>query len=83
MAGKEKEEEILYRVQVGAYTIENNAKKKLDKLKQDSFDGFIVKSGLYFRVQVGAYHIKENAIKMKQRLKDKGYSVFIIEVKGD
>lgn len=83
MAGKEKEEEMLYRVQVGAYTIENNAKKKLDRLKQDGFDGFIVKSGLYFRVQVGAYHIKENAIKMKQRLKDKGYSVFIIEVKGD
>ena len=34
----------IYRVQVGAFTNEQNAKKLLAKLKQDGFDGFIRKS---------------------------------------
>ena len=36
--------EILYRVQVGAYSKESNAKKQLEKLKADGYNAIIVKT---------------------------------------
>lgn len=38
----EPEEEVLYKVQVGAYAVRANADKMLEKLKKAGFNGFIV-----------------------------------------
>lgn len=67
----------LYRVQVGAYSIKNNAVKMRDKLKGMGFDAVIVNGKLY-RVQVGAYSVRENAVNMQNKLKSKGFEAIIV-----
>lgn len=69
----------IYRVQVGAYLLKNNAKKMQTKLQNAGYSAIIVKSGLFYKVQVGAYNYKSNAEKMMNGLKSKGYSAFIVE----
>lgn len=39
----EQKSDVLYRVQVGAYSIKSNAENMLKRLKESGFDGFIVK----------------------------------------
>ena len=39
---EETEKGKLYRVQVGAYSVKENAERKLKELKEAGFDGFIV-----------------------------------------
>lgn len=67
----------LYRVQVGAYSIKNNAVKMRDKLKGMGFDAIIVNGNLY-RVQVGAYSVRENAVNMQNKLKSNGFEAIIV-----
>lgn len=38
----EQKSDVLYRVQVGAYSVKSNAENMLKKLKENGFDGFIV-----------------------------------------
>lgn len=61
---------VLYRVQVGAYSIKDNALKKQGYLKQYGFDSTLIYENNLYHVQVGAYSIKENAINMQNKLKN-------------
>lgn len=69
--------ETLYRVQVGAYFVKNNADVQLKKVKAAGFDTYIVKVGGLYKIQVGAYSKKENAEAMQKKLKAKGFDAFI------
>lgn len=77
---KEEEKKTLYRVQVGAYSKEANAKVMLEKIK--ALGGIYEKAyvrlvnGLY-KCQVGAFSVKNNAIKIQKELKDHGFNSFI------
>lgn len=78
----EKTPTMIYRVQVGAFTVKENAVSLKDKLKNDGYDdAFIttaeVNGRVYNRVQLGAFTIRENAEKLEAELEEKGYSAFI------
>ena len=68
---------VLYKVQVGAFTVKANADEMLVKLKSSGFNGFVsLVNGLY-KVQVGAFSVKANANTMLSEVKAKGYDAFI------
>lgn len=69
--------ETLYRVQVGAYSVKNNADVQLKKVKAAGFDTYMVKVGGLYKIQVGAYSKKPNAEAMLKKLKGKGFDAFI------
>ena len=74
--------ETLYRVQVGAYSVKNNADVQLKKVKDAGFDTYMVKVGGLYKIQVGAYSKKENAEAMQKKLKAKGFDAFITTQSG-
>ena len=75
--------EVIYRVQVGAFSNKDNANNFLNKLKIDGFDGYLVKANVngteLMRVQVGAFSNKDNANNFLNKLKSAGYDAFIIK----
>lgn len=76
-----KEQEVLYRIQIGAYTIKKNADIQLSKVKKAGFtDAYITKVGKFHKIQVGAYSVKKNAEKMLATVKAKGFDAFITKV---
>ncbi|MBQ8279703.1 MAG: N-acetylmuramoyl-L-alanine amidase [Roseburia sp.] len=77
--GKESEpkKEILYRVQVGAYSKEANADRQLQKIKAKGFDTYKVKVGNLYKIQIGAYSVKTNADAMLKKVKAAGFDAFI------
>lgn len=74
--------DTLYRVQVGAYSVKNNADVQLKKVKATGFDTYMVKVGGLYKIQVGAYSKKENAEAMQKKLKAKGFDSFITTESG-
>lgn len=72
----------LYRVQVGAFSKEQNAKDLLNKLKAKGIDGYITRPDnspkSYYRVQVGAYSIKANAVNKQSELKKLGFEAIVV-----
>lgn len=74
--------DTLYRVQVGAYSVKNNADVHLKKVKAAGFDTYMVKVGGLYKIQVGAYSKKENAEAMQKKLKAKGFDSFITTQSG-
>lgn len=72
----------LYRVQVGAYSVKNNADTQLKKVKAAGFDTYMVKVGGLYKIQVGAYSKKTNANAMLKKLKEKGFDAFITTQSG-
>lgn len=73
---------ILYRVQVGAYKVPENAVKQYQKLKADGFSGIIVLLNGYYKVQIGAFANLANADSLQKTLKSKGYSTYITTQQG-
>lgn len=74
--------DTLYRVQVGAYSVKNNADVQIKKVKAAGFDTYMVKVGGLYKIQVGAYSKKENAEAMQKKLKAKGFDSFITTESG-
>ena len=68
----------IYRVQVGAYSKEENAKYYLKIVHDKGFKEAQVKKvdGLY-KIQAGAFSVKSNATKLKKEMKKKGIEAFI------
>lgn len=70
---------IIYRVQVGAYSIRDNAEYCKTKLAKNGFkDSYIstsiVNGRTIYRVQIGAFSVKENADNYLKKVKDAGYT---------
>jgi len=71
------EEEVFYRVQVGAFRDRNNAVRLRDELEMKDYPAFIImKDGLYL-VQVGAFRNLGNATRMEGILRNAGYQTYI------
>lgn len=75
--------DVLYRVQVGAFTKKENADNQLAKVKAAGFETYMVKAGGYYKIQVGAYSKKSNADAMLEKVKAAGFDSFITTEKGE
>lgn len=67
----------IYRVQVGAYKIRDNAVKMKMSLAKSGYSSFITKVDNLYKVQVGAFKVRKNAENVVKELKKLGYSSFI------
>lgn len=67
---------VLYRVQVGAFSVKENANAQLEKVKAKGFDTCMVQVGGMYKIQVGAYGVKSNADNMIAKLKEAGFDAF-------
>lgn len=74
------ETDTLYRVQVGAFSNPDNARKQAEELEAAGHKYWIRQGddGLW-RVQVGAFGRKENALMMRNKLQDQGFPTWLIE----
>lgn len=70
---------ILYRVQIGAFSNKGNADAYLKKAQSSGFTGFVVlgKDNIY-RVQIGAFSNESNAQNYLVQAKSKGFDGFVI-----
>ena len=68
---------VLYRVQVGAYTVRANADAQLAKVKAAGFDTYMIQVDGFFKIQVGAYTVRANADAMLAKIKAAGFDAFI------
>lgn len=69
---------VVYKVQVGAFALKGNATKLQTKLKEKTFETYLVQEGKYWKVQVGAFSSKANAEAMVTKLKKAGFDALII-----
>lgn len=72
----------LYRVQLGAFAVKENAERLLDQAKAIASDAFIVQVDGLYKVQVGAFGVKSNAEKLAEKLKSQGYQTYITTASG-
>lgn len=76
---KEESDNTLYRLQIGAFSIKENAEKLKKEVISKGFEAITVKVGNLYKVQVGAFSVRENAEKRLKALRLAGYTnAFII-----
>lgn len=71
-----------YRVQVGAFTVKENAERLKETLKSQGYnDAYIqvvtIGNKTYHRVQIGSFGVYANAVNLMTKVKALGYSAFI------
>lgn len=81
-AEPEPETNVIYRVQVGAYSVKKNADEMRSKLVKDGYTPIVVVIDGLYKVQVGAFKKLENAEALQKKLKAKGYQTIITEKTG-
>lgn len=69
--------DVLYRVQVGAFSKKENATATLNKMKAKKFDAFITEVGGLYKVQAGAYKSKANAEAQAAKIRAAGFEAII------
>lgn len=72
--------DVLYRVQVGAFSKKENAETMQKHVKEAGYDSFIVKIDELYKVQLGAFKHKENATKFVSELKYAGFMAYVVTV---
>lgn len=70
--------DVLYRVQVGAFSKKENAETMQKHVKEAGYDSFIVKVDDLYKVQLGAFKYKENATKFVSELKYAGFMAYVV-----
>ena len=69
----------IYRVQIGAFSSQDDAEQMKIKLKKNSIDvEIMLQDGLY-KLILGRFYQIENANQIKKRLQELGYDVDIVE----
>ena len=71
------EQEVIYRVQVGAFRDKKNCDAMVAKVKEAGFDTYVFKANGYYKVQIGAFSSKSNAEKMLAKVKAAGFDAYI------
>lgn len=69
--------DILYRVQVGAYSKKANTTDTISKLEKAGFDTYIVKADNLYKIQVGAFNNKSNAEEIAAKLRKAGFATYV------
>lgn len=68
---------VLYKVQVGAFSTKSNAEKLAKKLKAKGYETVIVYVGKLYKVQLGAFSSKANAETLAEKLKNDGFDSIV------
>ena len=68
---------VIYKVQVGAFSTESNAEKLAKKLKAKGYETIIVFVGKLYKVQLGAFSSKTNAENLAEKLKNDGFDSIV------
>lgn len=68
---------VLYKVQVGAFSTKSNAEKLAKKLKAKGYETVIVYVGKLYKVQLGAFSSKANAETLAEKLKRDGFDSIV------
>lgn len=69
---------IIYRVQTGAFSVKQNAIDLTNALKSKGFSAYVVPVASIYRVQVGAFSMKQYAEATLAKLEVAGYKGFIV-----
>lgn len=69
---------VLYKVQVGAFSVRTNAENLVNQLKALGYNPFIVLEGGLYKVQVGAFSVRANAEALVAELQSKGFDAIIV-----
>lgn len=79
-----KTEDVLYKVQLGAFSVYGNAINMLKTVQNKGYtDAFITKVGNLYKVQVGAFAAAKNANTLLKKVHKEGFKdAFITEVHG-
>lgn len=68
---------VLYRVQTGAFSVKANADRQAKELENAGFKTYIIYVNGLYKIQVGAFAVKANAEAMLAKLQALGYNGFI------
>lgn len=79
---KPADNQVLYRVQTGAFSNKANADAMLQKVKAAGFDTYMVKVDNLYKIQVGAFSKKANADVMAAKLKAAGFDTYVTTKSG-
>lgn len=77
-----KDEQKLFRVQVGSFRVYSNAANRAKELIKKGFDACLKLYDGNYRVQVGAYSNKANADNMQKKIKAAGYTCYVTTESG-
>ena len=69
--------DVLYRVQVGAFSNMQLAEHLVNQLQDQGFPAFMIYGNGLYKVQVGAFKVLDNAVRMELKLRQSGYNTFI------
>lgn len=83
MGGDSAGNDILYRVQVGAYSVKENADNQLAKVKAAGFDTYMVKVDGLYKIQTGAFRNYAYAKNQLAKVKAAGFDAFITTKGGE
>ncbi len=75
-------EAVYERVQIGAFTVKDNAVRRAKEVMGKGYPAIIKKYGNYYRVQVGAFSEHNNAVRMKENMVKLGYTDAYITTEG-
>lgn len=82
-SNKDSGSKIIYRVQIGAFSVKGNADEQLKRIKAKGFnDSFVTKVEKIYKVQVGAFTVKSNAEKYRDKVKEAGFKDCFIVSSG-
>lgn len=79
---KPADNQVLYRVQTGAFRDKVYTDAMLYKVKAAGFDGYVVKVDNLYKIQVGAFSKKVNADAMATKLKAAGFDTYVTTKSG-
>ena len=68
---------VIYKVQVGAFSTKSNAEKLAKKLKAKGYETVIIYVGKLYKVQLGAFSSKTNAENLAEKLKNDGFDSIV------
>lgn len=76
-----KEQETIYRVQVGTFTGKDEAQKVSNELTDLGYSVVVIEDGGTYHVQLGSYQSQERAVALAEEVTQKGYSVVVRQIK--
>lgn len=70
---------MVYTVQVGYFSVEDNARGLAEEIENYGFQTYVVRHDGAYKVQVGAYQREEQAEEASQELKNLGYEIWVTQ----
>ncbi len=68
-----------YKVQVGVFRMESNARKLLEELVGEGFPAYVVFEDGYYKVFAGAFREMDDAVDLEKRLRENGYATVLVK----